>query len=219
VTDLTTFPLDDAGSFSWLARPAEPLRRASTALAVEGGWILVDAVDHLGLEEALAGRPVLGISMLLDRHRRDTEPLSERLGVPVLVPGVLAGQGQALNHPEVEERVVLAAPGWNESAFWLPRTRLLVCADALGTVGYFLAAEGDPIGVHPALRLRPPVGALGGLDPAAVAVGHGPPVTSGAAAAVERALATARSQLLRAWGRAAASSAAALAARLRGRER
>jgi len=36
---------------------------------------------------------------------------------------------------------------------------------------------------------------------------------------VERALATARSQLLRAWGRAAASSAAALAARLRGRER
>ena len=63
------------------------------------------------------------------------------------------------------ERVrVLAAP-----------TRLLVCADALGTVGYFLAAEGDPIGVHPALRLRPPVGALGGLDPAAVVAGTGLP--------------------------------------------
>ncbi|HVG89295.1 MAG TPA: hypothetical protein VM823_10000, partial [Gaiellales bacterium] len=102
MTDLTTFPLDDAGSFSWLARPAEPLRRASTALAVEGGWILVDAVDHPGLEEALAGRPVLGVSMLLDRHRRDTEPLSERLGVPVLVPGVLAGQHSRHQHGHAE---------------------------------------------------------------------------------------------------------------------
>jgi hypothetical protein len=219
VTDLTIHRVDDAGSFSWLADPDDPLRRASTALAVEGGWILVDGVDHPGLGDALAGRPVIGVCMLLDRHGRDTDPLAERFGVPVMVPGVLAGRGEPLKHPEIEERVVLAAPGWNESALWLPGHRLLVCADALGTVGYFLATEDEKIGVHPLLRLRPPVGALGGLDASAVAVGHGPPVTERAGQAVERALQTARPQLLRAWGRVVASSASQAASRLRERIR
>jgi|tagenome__1003787_1003787.scaffolds.fasta_scaffold20965115_3 hypothetical protein len=220
MTDLpTTHPLDDAGSFSWMVDPDEPLRRSSTALALDGGWILVDPLDHPGLDAALAARPVLGVTRILDRHERDTEDIAERLGVPVLAPAVLAGRGEPLRHPQIEERVVLSALGWNESALWLPDRRLLVCADALGTTGYFLAADDERIGVHPLLRLRPPVGALSGLDPQAVAVGHGEPLIERAAEAVEHALQTARSQLPRAWGRALSLGASAAARRLRDRMR
>jgi hypothetical protein len=219
MTDLRTFPLDHAGSFSWMADPDEPLKRSSTALAVEGGWVLVDALDHPALDAALAARPVLGVTRILDRHERDTAEVAQRLGAPVLAPAVLAGQGEPLRHPQIEERVVLSAPGWNESMLWLRDRGLLVCADALGTTAYFLATDDERIGVHPLLRLRPPTGALAGLRPQAVAVGHGEPLTEGAAEAVEHAVETARSQLPRAWGRAVSLSASAAARRLRDRMR
>ena len=66
-------------------------------------------------------------------------------------------------------------------------------ADALGTTPYFLADSGESIGVHPVLRLRPPVGAFRGLAPAAIAVGHGPPVITDAERALVHAVDTARS--------------------------
>ena len=93
--------------------------------------------------------------------------------------------------------------GWTEHALWMPGRRLLVCADALGTAPYFLARSSDRLGVHPLLRLRPPVRALGGLEPRAIAVGHGGPLMDGAASALHEALATARTGLPRAWWRAA----------------
>lgn len=198
--------LDGQGSFCWIADETDTLQRASTALAVEGGCLLIDPVDAPDLDEHLGGLlPVLGVVTLLDRHVRDAEEVAGRHGVPRLVPSVLAGQGQPLEWPGIQERVILGAPGWNEAALWLPERRLLVCVEAVGTIGPFLARPTDRLGVHPLLRLRPPRGALA-VDPVAIAVGHGTPVVEDASAALAEALRTARSGLPRAvarWGRAA----------------
>jgi len=191
---METHPLDDRGSFAWIAHPDERLRRASTALVVDDGVLLVDPVDAPGLDEAL--RPlgaVIGVCTLIDRHGRDAGAVADRHGAPRVVPSVLAGQARPLVVAGVEERAILATIGWNEAALWLPERRLLVCAEAVGTAGFFLTLPEDRLGVHPLLRARPPRGALSGLDPVAVAVGHGPPVTEGAAEALEHALDTALS--------------------------
>jgi hypothetical protein len=204
---LQTHPLDESGSFSWLAHPDERMQRASTAIALDSSWLLVDPVDHPGLDDVLVRRgEVYGVCVLLDRHRRDADAIASRLGVPVYTPGVLAGHGRPLRLPGVEERRIPAVPGWNEAALWLPDRRLLVCADVLGTAEYFLSAAGDPIGVHPLLRLRPPRRALGDLGVESVAVGHGPPLVGAAGPAVERALATARRALPRTLGRQVAAA-------------
>jgi hypothetical protein len=197
------YPLDDRGSFAWIAGPDEPLLRASTALAIDGGCLLIDPVDHPDLDAAVVPvGPVRGVVTLLDRHDRDADAVAGRHGAPRLVPGVLAGRGEPLAVPGVQERVVLSVLGWNESALWVPDRALLVVADALGTIPQFLASDADPLGVHPLLRLRPPRGALA-VEPRAIAVGHGTPVTVDAAAALRRALETARSGLPATWGRAA----------------
>jgi hypothetical protein len=86
---------------------------------------------------------------------------------------------------------------WKEVAFWEPTRRILVVADALGTVGYFIA-PGERLGVHPFLRLRPPR-SLAGLEPEHILCGHGAGVHGpAAAAALHEALATSRRRLPRA---------------------
>jgi hypothetical protein len=208
------FDLDEQGSFCWIADD-DRLRRTSTALALDEGWLLVDAVDVPGLDDALEGRPVVGVSQLLDRHGRDVRSLATRLGVPVLVPGVLAGSGEPLDLRGVQERVVVSLVGWNESALWLPERATLVSADALGTTAYFLTRPGDRVGVHPFLRLRPPRGAVGGLPVRALAVGHGAPLLgSDVGDLIDDALARARRDLPRALGTAAAAGVQALRRRV-----
>jgi glyoxylase-like metal-dependent hydrolase (beta-lactamase superfamily II) len=61
---------------------------------------------------------------------------------------------------------------WREVALWWPDRRILVCADALGTVPHYFRAGDEAVGVHPLLRLTPPRRLLG-LDPLHVLVGHG----------------------------------------------
>jgi glyoxylase-like metal-dependent hydrolase (beta-lactamase superfamily II) len=83
---------------------------------------------------------------------------------------------------------------WKEVAFWEPQRRVLVVGDALGTADYF-TAPGQPLGVHPLLRLRPPW-ALGRLAPRHLLCGHGPGIHGDEAAlALEAALATARRRI------------------------
>ena len=60
---------------------------------------------------------------------------------------------------------------WQEVALWWPERRILVNADALGTIPFYRAGA-EPIGVHPFLRLFPPQ-ALRGLGAEHVLVGHG----------------------------------------------
>jgi hypothetical protein len=73
---------------------------------------------------------VIGIVVLMERHRRDADAIAARHGV---------GVGAALP-AGVETRRVVRFPGWHEIVLWLPDRRLLVSAAVLGTIGYFLAA-------------------------------------------------------------------------------
>lgn len=133
---------------------------------------------------------MIGVAVLMQRHRRDAEAIAVRHGVEV---------GAALP-AGVETRRVVRFPGWHEVVLWLPDRRLLVAADVLGTVGYFLAGDDEPIGVHPLVRPFPPRRALRGLAPAAISVGHGAPVTGdGTPAALAAALRTARRRLPQAY--------------------
>ena len=178
------------GGFGW----TEPgfLERASHALEVGGGVLLFDPVDMPGIEEGIRalGEPE-AVVQLLDRHERDCAAIAVRLGVPHLRMELGAHGGRGRLVRIVWNRV------WKEVAFWEPERRVLVVADALGTVGYF-TAPGEPIGVHPLLRLRPPRD-LGELEPEHILCGHGAGVHGPtAAAALREALATSRRRLPRA---------------------
>ena len=157
--------------FGWIAAEPPRLQRASHALVADGRVWLVDPVDGPGVEERVRGlgEPA-GILQLLDRHPRDCAALAERLGVPHLrlpfggVPG-----------SPFEVKRVLNVRGWRELALWWEAERVLVCAEALGTVPYFRAPD-EQLGVHPLLRLYQPRGLRDMaecLAPGHVLVGHG----------------------------------------------
>ncbi len=206
---ITTYPIDQCDAVCWTFGAGKSVVRTSTAIAIAGGCLLVDPVDGDGLDQLIEPLgAVIGVCTLLDRHHRDARSLANRYGCPRLVPSTLAGSGEPLMIDGIQERAILAMPGWNESALWLPERGLLVSADALGTTPYFLADSDESIGVHPLLRIRPPVGAFRGLAPSAIAVGHGAPVIADAKDALAHAIDTARSGLPRAWWRVARSAVA-----------
>ncbi len=170
--------------FGWVEDEG-PMRRCGHALLAGGGVWLLDAFDHPGLDDRIRelGEPA-GVVQLLDRHGRDGEAIARRLGVPV----------HRLEAPAPFEAVALATPPrWQEIALWWSDARVLVCADALGTVGYF-RARGERLAVHPLLRPWPPR-RLGRLQPDRILVGHGTGVDDGATAALAEALATARRRI------------------------
>jgi hypothetical protein len=180
---------ETAFGFGWLE--STPYARASHALAHDGRVWVVDPFEAEGVEERIRalGEPA-GVVLLLDRHRRDGEAFAERLGVPLHdVPEELPGSPFQLLR-------VRRNRFWRETALWWPEPRVLVCADALGTAPFFRAG-GEPVGVHPFLRLRPPK-RLRGLGVERLLVGHGAGLHGdGTAAAVEDALAHARRRLPR----------------------
>jgi hypothetical protein len=166
--------------FGWIE--SEQLRRTSHALAVDGRVWLTDPIMGDGIEERVRalGQPA-GVIQLLDRHGRDCADLAARLDVAHhVVPASV---------PDAPFRFLPVRRGrwWKEVALWWPERRILVCADALGTVPFFRAGD-EPAGVHPFLRLRPPR-ALEGLGVEHLLVGHGEGIHGPAAgAAVDAAL-------------------------------
>jgi hypothetical protein len=153
--------------FGWIVD--ERMARASHALAVDGRVWLVDALlwpDALERARSL-GEPA-GVIQLLDRHGRDCGKVAAQLGVPHLhVP-------DRVDAPLEIVRVV-NFPLWHERALWWPERRVLVAADALGTLGYFTFGR-RRLGVHPLLRpFRPRL--VERFDPDVVLVGHGEGVT------------------------------------------
>lgn len=168
--------------FGWIAPERPQLQLASHALLADGGVWVVDANDGDGVEERIRalGEPA-GVVQLLDRHRRDCADLARRFGVRHHVVS-LEGVAPFEAVPVVQRR------WWRESALWWPERRVLVCADALGTVPHYFALGGEPLGVHPLLRLKPPRG-LAELEPEHVLCGHGAGVHERAAEAVHDALA------------------------------
>ena len=179
--------------FGW-SPEGERLQRTSHALEVGGSVWLTDVVDGPGIDERIRalGEPA-GVVQLIDRHKRDCAAVAERFGAPLHVTPFTEVPGAPfVVLPIVRRRL------WREIALWFPAERILVCADALGSLDYF-RARGEPFGVHPLLRLVPPRRALGGLEPEHVLFGHGQGVHGPEAApALREALATSRKRLLRA---------------------
>lgn len=170
--------------FGWTE--SAQLHRTSHALAVDGSVWLIDPIDGDGVEERVRslGEPA-GVIQLIDRHNRDGAALAERLRVPLhVVPLSLPGT-------PFQFLPVLRARWWREVALWWPERRILVCADALGTLPFFRAGD-EPVGLHPFFRLRRPR-ALAGLGVEHLLVGHGEGIHGdAAAAAVDEALRTGR---------------------------
>lgn len=158
------------------------MARSCHALAADGRVWLIDPLDD---EEALAAAGALGevtgVLQLLDRHNRDCELLARRYSVPHLrLP-------EQLPDTPFDVLKTVWLPGWRELGLWLPDRETLVISEAVGTGAYF-ALAGRPAGIHPMLRLRPP-GVLREHRPAHLLVGHGPSLHTGAADALDEALA------------------------------
>ena len=155
-------------------------------------WV-VDPVEGEGVDERIRalGEPA-GVLVLLDRHRRDSDAFASRHGVPLHETPFGGVDGAPF-----EFRRIMRNRFWREVALWWPERRVLLAADALGSLGYFVAPR-EPLGVHPLLRLVPPRRALAGIEPEHVLVGHGDGVHgSPAAAALHAALRTARTGVVR----------------------
>ena len=179
------------GGFGWIVDD-EVMKRTSHALVVGGRVWVIDPVDGTGVEERIraAGEPA-GVIQLLDRHGRDCATLANRLGVPAHAVPV-----ELIADAPFEFLVVRKGWWWKEVALWWAQRRVLVVADALGTIGYFVAS-GERLGVHPLLRPIPPRRRLGNVDPEIVLCGHGEGVLSDADAAFHEALSTARRRIPR----------------------
>jgi hypothetical protein len=183
-----TFCDEAAWGFGWIQE--ERLARCSHVLSAEGRVWIFDPVDAPGVEARIRGlgEPA-GVIQLLDRHRRDCAAFAGRLGVPHHVVPFQGVPGAPFDPVPVARHRF-----WREVALWWPEERVLLCGDALGTVGYFLA-RGERLGVHPLLRLLPPK-ALGRFAPRHVLCGHGDGIHCvEVARALEEALATARRRL------------------------
>jgi hypothetical protein len=179
--------VDETGfGFGWTGD--DKLKRVAHALVADGGVWVVDAIDGPGVDERVrALGDVRGVIQLLDRHGRDCEAFARRFDVPLYV----VPDSPTVGPFEIVR--VRRMPGWLEVALWWEERRVLVCADALGTVAYFVA-KNERLGVHPLLRLWPPK-RLGRYAPEHVLVGHGEGVHDGAREALHEALRTSRRRL------------------------
>jgi hypothetical protein len=169
----------------------ERMHRSAHALVDEGRvWIVDPTDDAAALERAAALGTPQAVVQLLDRHNRACAKVAAQLAVPHLPPGA------PIRDAPFEVRPVLRQRFWREVALWWPGREGLVVAEAVGTAPAFAVGDG-PVGVHPMLRLTPP-GALRGLRPQHLLVGHGPPVHGADAAdGLPRALARSRQDLPR----------------------
>lgn len=171
-----------ARGFGWIVAD-EGMRRCSHALLANGRVWVVDPVAWPEAEERIRslGDPA-GVIQLLDRHKRDCAAVAARLGVSHLsLPDVA---------PPFEVVRVVDVRLWRERALWWPERRTLVVAEAVGTSGFYVS-PGERVAVHPLLRLTPPR-RLSRFDPEVILLGHGEGVPEDAAAALRRALGTAR---------------------------
>ncbi|MFB6164265.1 MAG: hypothetical protein ABEJ31_03815 [Haloarculaceae archaeon] len=197
----------------WIAHPAERMQRASHAFAIDGDVWVCDPVDVPDLDDLLAEYgEVAGVCTLLDRHKRDAAAIANRHDVAVHVPDWMDGVAPALDAP-VERLGESFADGavtvhrlvnnrfWQEAALWIEPRDVLLVPESVGTASYF-RAPGERLGVHPVLRLWPPL-SLRQFVPERVLVGHGAGVADGAARALSDALSGSRRRAPRLYLRTA----------------
>jgi hypothetical protein len=202
------------GGVGWIAYPEETMQRASHALDTDDGLWLVDPVDADGLDDLLAEYgEVAGIVIGLDRHKRDAAAIARRHGVSVHVPRWMTGVASEIDAPIERAAGELGASGyelfrirdssvppWQEAGLYNPDNGTLVVPESVGTADYFLA-DGERLGVHPMLRLTPPRAALTEYTPDRILVGHGEGVLTDAAAALDSALDSSKSNALSLYGK------------------
>ncbi|MGI8632387.1 MAG: hypothetical protein ACR2NA_07560, partial [Solirubrobacterales bacterium] len=154
--------------FGWIAPTPPAMERACHAVLADGKVWVVDPVwdDEVERRVRELGEPA-GVLVLLDRHQRDSKQAAEALGVEVHQQPLDPIDGAPFSFVEVVRN-----RWWKESALWWEAQRLLLVPEAVGTVDYFRAGD-EPLAVHPMLRLTPPRGALAGLEPEHLLVGHG----------------------------------------------
>jgi hypothetical protein len=192
----------------WLAHPDDPMERVSHAVRADDGVWLFDPVDAPGVDDLLADLgAVAGVAVLSSYHARDADAFATRHGVAVHAPWWMDRVAERVDAPIERYH---AGPGdsgfeirrfepltiWQEAVAYHPEDGTLVVPDLLGTSDGF--AVGDRrVGVTLPCRLVPPR-ELAALDPERILFGHGPGVFDGAGAALDEALANARSGLPRA---------------------
>lgn len=203
------------GGVGWIAYPDEELQRASHALAVDGDVWVLDPVDAPGLDDLLSEfGEVVGVVVCVDRHERDAAAVANRHDAPVYVPDWMTGVASGLDAPTERFGRELAdsgyraltvrdqaIPPWQEVALYNEARGTLVVPESVGTTPIFRAAD-ERLGVHPLLRLTPPVRTLGELTPQRVFVGHGEGVTDDATSALREALDGSVAQAPSAYARA-----------------
>lgn len=201
------------GGISWTLE-GDTLHRTSHAFETEPGLWIVDPLDAPGLDEELeALGEVVGVTMLLDRHKRDTELLAQRYDVPVSLPAALAPVAEELEAestryagslPGTEYRTIRLTTNrfWREVGLFDADRGTLVVPEAIGTHKLF-TTEDERLGVHPALRLFPPRQHLDGLEPERILVGHGPGIFDDAPTALREAMEQSRRNAPKLYAQAA----------------
>ncbi|MXV62031.1 hypothetical protein GS429_08150 [Natronorubrum sp. JWXQ-INN-674] len=191
------------GGVGWIAHPDERMQRASHALEIDGEVWVFDPVDAEGLDELLAEfGDVAGVAVLLDRHKRDAAAVANRHNVPVYLPRIFEGVTEEIDAPVARFTDELSETGlqawtvvdnrfWKEVALYNPADATLIVPESFGTAPYFLAGN-ERLGVHPMRRPVPPRAVFGDFAPERILVGHGPGVTTDAAAVLEETLAKSR---------------------------
>lgn len=203
------------GGVGWIAYPDEQMQRASHAIAVDGGVWLLDPVDADGLDALLAEfGEVVGVVVMLDRHKRDAAAIARRHDVSVYVPDWMTGVASELDAPverfgrelaDTGYRAITVrdstVPPWQEVGLYHEASGTLVVPESVGAAEYFLA-PGEQLGVHPMLRLFPPTRALASLSPERILTGHGPGVMENASTALRDALDNSRRRTPSLYGKA-----------------
>jgi hypothetical protein len=201
------------GGISWTLE-GDAMHRTSHALDTEAGIWIIDPVDAPGLDEELDELgDVAGVTLLLDRHKRDTATVARRHDVPVSLPAALGPVADELDVraeryagslPDTEFRTVRLTNNrfWREVGLFDADSATLVVPEAVGTNELFTTGD-ERLGVHPMLRLFPPRTALGGLEPERILVGHGPGVFDDAAEALRDALGNSRRNAPKLYAQAA----------------
>lgn len=201
------------GGISWTLE-GDTMHRTSHALDTEAGIWVIDPVDAPGLDEELDELgDVAGVTLLLDRHKRDSEIVARRYDVPVSLPAALGPVADELDArteryagslPGTEFRTVRLTNNrfWREVGLFDADRGTLVVPEAVGTNELF-TTDDERLGVHPVLRLFPPRQSLGGLEPERILVGHGPGIFDDAPAALRYALQRSRRNAPKLYAQAA----------------
>lgn len=191
------------GGLTWVAHPDERGQRASHALEGDDGIWILDPLDGPGVGGFLDGLGansdpgVAGVAVLSAWHARDAGTLARRYDVAVHVPTWMGRVESRVDAPLERYTLTPGASGfrtvpcrplplWDEVFLYDEATGTLVVPDSLGTVEHW-CLDGEVLGLAPFRRPQPPL-QLRGLEPDRILPGHGRPITTDAASALESGL-------------------------------